>query len=75
MKKYEFTNYMTNRSAEIHVDVGGWPGFVFVTHYHKGELDSSVRGCSEPGSGCKRFTDETSAVRSAQRYVTRRRRK
>lgn len=71
MKKYEFTNYMTNRSAEVHVDVGGWPGFVFVMFKRKGEPDYSLRGCSEPGSGCKRFTDETAAISSARRYVTK----
>ena len=71
MKKYEFKNYITNRSAEIHVDVAGWPGFVFVNHYCMGELDSRVRGCSEPGSGCKRFENEAAAIRSAQRYIAK----
>lgn len=69
MKKYEFKNYLNRRSAEVHVDVGGWPGFVFVNYYHQGEPDCSVRGCSEPGSGCKRFTDEAAAIRSATRYI------
>ena len=71
MKKYEFKNYLTHRSAEIHVDVGGWPGFVFVMHYYKGEPDCDLRGCSEPGSGCKRFTSEAAAIRSARCYVTK----
>lgn len=71
MKKYEFKNYLTHRSAEVLVDVGGWPGFVFVMHYHKGEPDYSLRGCSEPGSGCKRFTTEAAAVKAANRYVTK----
>ena len=73
MKKYEFKNYMTHRSAEVFVDVGGWPGFVFVMHYHNVEPDSSLHGCSEPGSGCKRFTDEASAIRSATRYIKKER--
>lgn len=71
MKKYEFKNYLTHRSAEIHVDVGGWPGFIFVMHNYKGEPDCSLRGCSEPGSGCKRFTDEAAAIKSAKRYITK----
>lgn len=71
MKKYEFQNLLTHRTAEIHVDVAGWAGFVFVMHYHQGEPDCSLRGCSEPGSGCKRFTDEAAAVRSAKRYITK----
>lgn len=71
MKKYEFKNYLTHRSAEIHVDVGGWPGFVFVMYNYKGEPDCSIRGASEPGSGCKRFTDEVAAIRSANRYITK----
>lgn len=71
MKKYEFKNYLTHRSAEVHVDVDGWPGFVFVMHNYKGEPDYDLRGCSEPGSGCKRFTDEAAAIRCAKRYVTK----
>lgn len=71
MKKYEFQNLLSHRNAEIHVNVAGWPGFVFVNHYYMGELDSSVRGCSEPGSGCKRLTNEVSAIRCAKRYVTK----
>ena len=71
MKKYEFKNYLTRKSAEIHVEVDGWPGFVFVMHYHQGELDGSLRGCSEPGSGCKRFANEASAIRSAKNYIAK----
>ncbi len=71
MKKYEFKNYVTHRTAEIHVDVSSYPGFVCVQHIYKGEPDYSVRGCSEPGSGCKRFTDEAAAIRCAKRYVTK----
>ncbi len=71
MKKYEFKNYLTHRSAEIHVDVAGWPGVVFVMHYFMGEPDCSVRGASEPGSGCKRFADENAAIRCAKRYITK----
>lgn len=73
MKKYELKNCLTGRVAEVHVDVGGWPGFVFVQHILNGEPDYSVRGCSEPGSGCKRFTDEASAIRCAKRYVAKER--
>ena len=71
MKKYGFQNLLTHRHAEIHVDVAGWPGFVFVNHYYMGEMDSSVRGCSEPGSGCKRFENEAAAIRCATRYVAK----
>ena len=71
MKKYEFKNYVTHRTAEVHVDVDGWAGCIFVMHYAFGEPDCSVRGCSEPGSGCKRFLDEAAAVNCAKRYVTR----
>lgn len=71
MKKYEFKNYVTHRSAEIHVDLEAWPGFVYVQHIYMGEPDCSIRGCSEPGSGCKRFTDEAAAIRCAKRYVER----
>ena len=71
MKKYEFKNYLARRTAEIHVDVDGWPGFVLVMHYHQGEPDCSLRGCSEPGSGCKRFTNESDAIRCAKNYVTK----
>ena len=71
MKKYELKNLLTHRTAEIHVDVAGYPGVVFVNHYDLGEMDASVRGCSEPGSGCKRFKDEVSAIRCATRYITK----
>lgn len=71
MKKYEFKNYLSRKTAEVHVDVKGWPGFVFVLYFNKGEPDYSLRGCSEPGSGCKRFTSEGDALRSAKRYVTK----
>lgn len=30
MKKYEFKNYVTHRSAEVHVDVPGYEGIFFV---------------------------------------------
>ena len=69
MKKYEFKNYLTRRSAEVHVDVDGWPGFVFVMHYHQGEPDYDLRGTTEPGTGEKRFTDEEAAIRCATRYI------
>lgn len=71
MKKYEFKNYLTRRTAEILVDVKGYPGFVFVNHYHEGEPDDRVRDCHEPGSGCKRFTDEAKALRCAKAYVAK----
>ena len=71
MKKYEFKNYLTRRTAEVHVNVSGWPGFVFVMHYHKGEPDYSLRGTTEPGTGEKRFTTEAAAIRCAKRYVTK----
>lgn len=69
MKKYEFKNYLTHRSAEVHVGVAGWPGFVFVMHYHQGEPDCDLRGATEPGTGEKRFTNEASAIRCATRYI------
>lgn len=71
MKKYDFKNYLTHRSAEIIVDVPSYPGSVFVMYYHNGEPDYSLRGCSEPGSGCKRFTNEASAIRSAKNYIAK----
>lgn len=71
MTKYVFKNHLTHRTAEILVDVSGYPGSVFVMHYHQGEPDCSLRGCSEPGSGCKRFTNEASAIRSARNYITK----
>ena len=71
MKKFEFKNYVTHKTAEVHVDVAGYEGLVFVHYIDKGEMDNTIRGCSEPGSGCKRFTSEPSAVRSAQAYVTK----
>ena len=70
MKKYEFKNYVTHRTAEVHINVDGKPDFVFVNYIYRGELDCNIRGASEPGSGCKRFTDEAAALRSAKRYVT-----
>lgn len=71
MKKYEFKNYVTHKTAEIHVDVPGYDGLFLVNYIDKGEMDSTIRGCSEPGSGCKRFTSEFSAIRSAKLYVTK----
>lgn len=69
MKKYEFKNCLTGRVAEVHVDVSGYDGFIFVIHYCKGEPDYDLRGTTEPGTGEKRFTDEAAAVRCAKRYV------
>ena len=34
MKKYEFKNYVTHRSAEVHVDVPGYEGIFFVQFMH-----------------------------------------
>lgn len=71
MKKYEFKNYLTHRSAEIHVNIPGYEGFVFVRHDYLGEPDYSLRGTTEPGTGEKRFTSEAAAIRCAKRYITR----
>ena len=69
MKKYEFKNYMTHRSAEVHVDVPGYEGLFFVQFMHLGELDHTLKRTTEPGSGEMRFTTEDAAVRMATRYV------
>ena len=71
MKKYEFQNYFTHRRADILTNVSGWDSYWFVLFYDKGELDSSVKGTTEPGTGEKRFTNEASAIRSAKHYVTK----
>lgn len=70
MKKYEFKNYMTHRSAEVHVDVPGYEGLFLVQFEHMGESDYLLKGTTEPGSGEKRFSTEADAIRSAKRYVT-----
>lgn len=69
MKKFEFKNYATHRAAEVHVDVRGYEGFVFVCYFHNGEPDYDLRGTTEPGTGEKRFTSESAAIRSASRYI------
>lgn len=71
MKKYEFKNYVTHRSAEVHVDVPGYEGIFFVQFMHLGELDHTLKRTTEPGSGEMRFTSEEDAVRRATRYVAR----
>lgn len=71
MKKYEFKNYVTHRSAEVHVDVAGYEGLFFVEFMHLGEPDYTLKRTTEPGSGEMRFTTEEDAVRRATRYVTR----
>ena len=71
MKKYEFKNYVTHRTAEIHVDVPGYEGFFFVLFEHMGEPDYMLKHTTEPGSGEMRFTTEEAAVRRAKLYVTR----
>lgn len=71
MKKYEFQNYLTHRRADVLTNVSGWEGYWFVLFYDKGELDSNVKGTTEPGTGEKRFTNEVSAIRSAKHYVTK----
>lgn len=71
MKKYEFKNYVTHRSAEVHVDVSGYEGFFFVQFMHLGEPDYTLKRTTEPGSGEMRFTTEDAAVRMATRYVAR----
>lgn len=71
MKKYEFKNYVTHRSAEVHVDVPGYEGLFFVQFMHLGEADHTLKRTTEPGSGEMRFTTEEAAVRGATRYVAR----
>lgn len=71
MKKYEFQNYFTHRSADIHTNVSGWEGYWFVMFYDKGELDYNLKGTTSPGSGEKRFANEASAIRSAKHYITK----
>lgn len=71
MKKYEFKNYVTHRSAEVHADVSGYEGFFFVQFMHLGEPDHTLKRTTEPGSGEMRFTTEDAAVRMATRYVAR----
>lgn len=43
MKKYEFKNYVTHRSAEVHVDVPGYEGIFFVQFMHLGEPDHTLK--------------------------------
>lgn len=43
MKKYEFKNYVTHRSAEVHVDVAGYEGLFFVEFMHLGEPDYTLK--------------------------------
>lgn len=72
MKKYEFQNYITHRSASIVTDEERYPGYWFVLFYDKGELDSNVKGTgSDRCNGEKRFTNEAAAIRSAKHYVTK----
>ena len=71
MKKYEFKNYLTHRSAEIHVNVPGYEGLFFVQFTHLGEPDHTLKRTTSPGSGEMRFSTEEAAVRRATRYVTR----
>lgn len=71
MKKYEFKNYLTHRSAEVHVDVLGYEGLFFVQFTNLGEPDHTLKRTTELGSGEMRFTTEEAAVRRATRYVTR----
>ena len=71
MKKYEFKNYVTHRSAEVHVDVPGYDGLYLVEYLYMGEPDPDIKGTTEPGSGERRFDSEFSAIHSARIYVTR----
>ena len=71
MKKYEFKNYLTHRSAEVHVNVPGYEGLFFVQFTHLGEQDHTLKRTTEPGSSEMRFSTEEAAVRRATRYVTR----
>lgn len=69
MKKYELSNYITHKHAEIHTNSNG---FVYVLYYNKGELDENVKGTgSDRCNGEKRFKSETSAINSARRYITK----
>ena len=70
MKKYEFKNYLTHRSAEVHMDVPGYEGLFFVQFIHLGEPDNMLKFTTEPGSGEMRFTTEEAAIRRAKVYVT-----
>ena len=69
MKKYEFKNYVTHRSAEVHTDVLSYPGFCFVMHYKVGLPDYELRGTG--GTAEKKFTTEEAAIRCAKRYITK----
>ena len=71
MKKYEFKNYMNKRTAEIHTDLAGRDGFVYVLYYRNGEPDYDLKRTTEPGTAERRFTNEMSAIRSAKRYITK----
>lgn len=69
MKKYEFSNYITHKHAEIHTNTNG---FFYVLYYNKGELDDSVKGTgSDRCNGEKRFESETASIKSAIRYITK----
>ena len=71
MKKYEFKNYLTHRSAEVHMNVPGYEGLFLVQFTHLGERDHKLKRTTEPESGEMRFSTEEAAVRRATRYVTR----
>lgn len=70
MKKYEFKNYLTHRSAEVHVDVPGYEGLFLVQFMHLGEPDHTLKRTTEPGSGEMRFIFEEDAIFRATRYIT-----
>ena len=71
MKKYELSNYITHKYAEIHTDISP-NGFVYVLYYNKGELDDNVKGTgSDHCNGERRFKSETAALNSARRYITK----
>lgn len=70
MKKYEFKNYLTRKTAEVHINVSGFDGFVYVLYFREGEPDYDLKRTIAPGTAERRFLDEPSAVRSAKRYIT-----
>ena len=69
MKKYEFKNYYTHKSAEIHTDISSYEGCWFVCFFKNGECDYDLKGTG--GTGEKRFTNEAAAIRAAKAYIVK----
>lgn len=70
MKKYDFKNYITHKSAEIHVEKINHVYTYVVWYSRMGKPDCTHHGPTGSKDSAEYFTTELDAIERAVRYIS-----